>query len=111
MGGWPKRLSPVSLHAVIKRHLSIDTNNALDILWLPRRPSPWDLGSSKFSELRKKASNLVHLSDAPTLIEEYGAIITWERNLSREGAGQLPALLLDQGWLPSHQGTEERNSL
>jgi hypothetical protein len=50
-----------------------------------------------FAEFRKKVSNLVHLSDTPTLIEEYDAIITWERNFSREGAGQLPALLLDQG--------------
>ena len=49
------------------------------------------LGSSQ-----KKVSNLVHLGDAPTTIEEDATTVTRQNATSREGAGQLPALLLDR---------------
>ena len=49
--------------------------------------------SRKFA---KKVSNLVHLGDAPTTIEEDATTVTRQNATSREGAGQLPALFLDR---------------
>src|SRR5215208_4723832 len=40
---------------------------------------------------QKKVSNLVHLGDAPTTIEEDATTVTRKSATSREGAGQLPA--------------------
>src|SRR5215208_7506571 len=44
----------------------------------------------------------------PPLLEEYGGFVTWTRT-PREGAGPLPALLLEKGSLPSagHQDARE----
>jgi hypothetical protein len=51
--------------------------------------------------LRNHAQEIdAHLRVAPRSPREYAAPVTWE-GTSREGAGQLPALLLDQGQLPS----------
>src|SRR5215203_3593784 len=41
-----------------------------------------------------------HLGDTPAPVEEYDIVVTWSTDRCVEGAGSLPALLLDQGPLP-----------
>ena len=45
-------------------------------------------------------TKITHLGDALPALEEYGVFVTWQDETPREGAGPLPALLLDQGQLP-----------